>query len=94
MSRKKHTKKFKSKVALAAIKGNQTASEIASEFGVHASQVNRWKNEALDSLPEVFGNTQAKAEKEAEKERDLLYQKIGKLQVEVEWLKKNLGKLS
>ena len=93
MIRKKHTKKFKSKVALAAIKGNQTANEIASEFGVHASQVNRWKKEALDSLPEVFGNTQAKAEKEAEKERDLLYQKIGKLQVENEWLKKNLGEL-
>jgi len=93
MSRKKHTKKFKSKVALAAIKGNQTTNEIASEFGVHASQVNRWKKEALDSLPEVFGNTKAKAEKEAEKERDLLYQKIGKLQVEVEWLKKNLGEL-
>jgi transposase len=93
MKRKTHTKKFKSKVAVAAIKGNQTANEIASEFGVHASQVNRWKKEALDSLPEVFGNTQAKAEKEAEKERDLLYQKIGKLQVEVEWLKKNLGEL-
>lgn len=93
MKRKKHTKKFKSKVALAAIKGNQTANEIASEFGVHASQVNRWKKEALDSLPEVFGNTQAKAEKDAEKEKNHLYQKIGKLQVEIEWLKKNLGEL-
>jgi transposase len=93
MKRKSHTKHLKSKVAVAAIKGQQTANEIASEFGIHVSQVNRWKKEALESLPLVFGNTQAKAEKEAEKERDRLYQKIGKLQVEIEWLKKNLGEL-
>ena len=88
MKRKNHTKEFKSKVAVAAIKGNQTVNEIASEFGVHVSQVNRWKKEALESLPKVFGDTQAKAEKEAEKEKDRLYQKIGQLQVEIEWLKK------
>lgn len=93
MKRKNHTKEFKSKVAVAAIKGNQTVNEIASEFGVHVSQVNRWKKEALESLPKVFGDTQAKAEKEAEKEKDRLYQKIGQLQVEIEWLKKNLGEL-
>lgn len=93
MKRKSHTKRLKSKVAIAAIKGQQTTNEIASEFGIHVSQVNRWKKEALESLPAVFGNTQEKAEKEAEKERDRLYQKIGKLQVEIEWLKKNLGEL-
>ena len=93
MGRKKHTKEFKTKVAIAAIKGNQTANEIASEFGIHASLVTRWKKEALESLPAVFGNTQAKADKDAEKEKDHLYQKIGKLQVEIEWLKKNLGEL-
>ena len=93
MGRKKHTKEFKTKVAVAAIKGHQTANEIASEFGIHVSLVTRWKKEALESLPAVFGNTQAKAEKDAEKEKDRLYQKIGKLQVEIEWLKKNLGEL-
>lgn len=89
MGRKKHTKEFKSKVAVAAIKGHQTVNEIASEFGIHVSLVTRWKKEALESLPAVFGNTQAKTEKDAEKETDRLYQKIGKLQVEIEWLKKN-----
>ncbi len=93
MARKKHSKEYKTKVAIAAIKGHQTINEIASEFGVHANQVSRWKKEALESLPLVFGNTQAKAEKDAEKEKNHLFQKIGKLQVEIEWLKKNLGEL-
>ncbi len=56
MKRKNHTKNFKAKVALAAIKGQKTTNEIASEFGVHISQVNRWKKEALQSLPDVFGS--------------------------------------
>ncbi len=56
MKRKNHTKNFKSKVALAAIKGQKTTNEIASEFGVHISQMNRWKKEALEALPQVFGS--------------------------------------
>ena len=91
MKRKNYSKVLKAKVALAALKGHQTVNEIASEFGVHVSQVNRWKKEAIESLPSVFGNTQAKREKEEEKERQFLYQQIGKLQVELDWLKKIQG---
>ena len=93
MKRKRYSKELKAKVALAALKGHQTANEIASEFGVHTSQVNLWKKEAIEVLPSVFGNTQAKREQEIEGERDRLYQQIGKLQVEVDWLKKNTGHL-
>lgn len=93
MKRKKYTKELKTKVALSAIKGNQTANEIASEFGIHASLVNRWKKEAIEALPLVFGDTQAKQSKEIEVERERLYQKVGKLQVELDWLKKNTGHL-
>ncbi len=93
MKRKKYSKELKAKVALAALKGHQTVNEIASEFGIHSNQVNRWKKEAVESLPSVFGNTQAKQEKEMDVERDRLYQQIGKLQVEVDWLKKNTGHL-
>lgn len=89
MKRKNHTKNFKAKVALAAIKGQKTANEIASEFGVHVSQVNRWKKEALEALPESFGNKKDKTIQDMESERDHLFQQIGKLQVEVDWLKKN-----
>jgi transposase len=56
---KTYSKELKAKVALAALKGHQTANEIASEFGVHVGQVNRWKKEAIEALPSVFGNTQA-----------------------------------
>ena len=56
-------------MALAAIKGNQTANEIASEFGIHASLVNRWKKEAIQALPLVFGETQSKQNKEIEIEQ-------------------------
>ncbi len=78
---------------MAAIKGNLTVNEIASEFGIHASLVNRWKKEAIEALPSVFGNSQAKQTQETEIERNRLYQQIGKLQVELDWLKKNTGHL-
>lgn len=93
MKRKKYSKELKTKVALAAIKGNQTANEIASEFGIHVSLVNRWKKEAIQALPLVFGEAQAKQNKEIEIERERLYQKVGKLQIELDWLKKNTGHL-
>lgn len=93
MRRKNYSKEFKAKVALAALKGHQTANEIASEFRVHVSLVNRWKKQAIESLPSVFGDTQAQQEKEAEKQQDNLYQQIGKLQVELDWLKKKTGHL-
>ena len=93
MKRKRYSKELKSKVALAAIKGDRTVNEIASEYGIHASQVNRWKKEAIEMLPELFGNKVALKGKDIEKEKDRLYQQIGKLQVEVEFLKKNTGHL-
>ncbi len=93
MKRKNYSNELKSKVALAAIKGNQTAIEIAPEFGIHVSLVNRWKKEAIEALPSVFGKTQAKQAKASEIEKDRLYQKVGQLQVELDWLKKNTGHL-
>ena len=95
MKRKIYSKELKSKVALAAIK--KGINKIASEFGIHTSLVNWWKKEAIEALPLVFGNSQAKQTKETETEteieRDRLYQKVGKLQVELDWLKKNTGHL-
>jgi len=94
MKRKRYSNELKSKVALAAIKGDRTVNEIASEYGIHASQqVNRWKKEAIERLPDLFGNKNSRKSKDIEKEKDRLYQQIGKLQVEVEFLKKNTGHL-
>ena len=72
-------------------RGNQTVNEIASEFGIHVSLVNRWKKAAIDALPLVFGKNQTKHEKAIEIERDCLYQKVSQLQVELDWLKKTPG---
>ncbi|MCP4408528.1 MAG: transposase [Gammaproteobacteria bacterium] len=54
MKRKRYTKEFKAKVALEAIKGQKTVNEIASEFGVHTSQINDWKRQLLTGMPQVF----------------------------------------
>jgi transposase len=91
MKRRRHSSKLKSQVALAAIKGDRTANEIASEYGVHVSQVNKWKKEAIDSLPDYFSCKSKRLAKDSEKEKDQLYQQIGKLKVEVDFLKKNIG---
>ena len=88
MKRKNYSKELKTKVALVAIKGNQTVNEIVSEFGIYVSLVNRWKKAAIDAFPLVFGKSQTKHEKAFEIERDRLYQKVGQLQMELDWLKK------
>lgn len=93
MKRRSHSSQLKSKVAIAALKGDQTANEIASEYGVHVSQVNKWKKEAIDRLPEIFSNKRGREVQDAEKEKNHLYQQIGRLKVEVDFLKKNTGHL-
>jgi transposase len=93
MSRKKHSKELKARIALDAIKGQKTMSELASEYGVHSNQISKWKKQLLEAAPDIF--TQGK-DKEAEKkkvERDRLYKKVGQLQIEVDWLKKKTGYL-
>ncbi len=91
MKRQKFSKEFKSKVALEAIKGHQTINEIASEFEVHPSQVNGWKKQALEGLSEVFVKNSTQPNKSSGKEKEKLFQKVGQLQIEVDWLKKKMG---
>jgi transposase-like protein len=93
MKGKRYIKEFKARVALVAIKGQKTAAELASEYEVHVSQISTWKKQALEALPEVFGRGQAREEEQREAERDRLYRQIGKLQVEVDWLKQMAGHL-
>jgi transposase-like protein len=93
MKRKSYSKDFKAKVALEALKGQKTANEIASEYGVHVSQINLWKKHLLDEAPGLFSRGRDREAVEQEVERDGLYRKIGRLQVEVDWLKKKTGHL-
>ena len=87
MPKKKYTATLKSKVALEAIKGMKTISEIASEYEVHPNQVSQWKRQLRDGLEDVFTDPRRSGRSE-EKEKDRLYQEIGRLKVELDWLKK------
>jgi len=90
MQRKRHTPDFKSKVALEALKGTKTINEIASEMGIHATQITQWKKQAQEGLKEIFADRRGKT-KSQEPLIEQLYQNIGRLQVELEWLKKKSG---
>jgi transposase-like protein len=89
--RNHYTADFKAKVALAAIKGQQTVNEIAATYGVHPNQVLQWKRQALEVLPDVFSSRRARAAQDDEALQARLYQQIGQLKVELDWLKKKVG---
>ena len=93
MKRKRYTNEFKAKVALEALKSQKTINELASEYGVHSSQINSWKKQLLEALPGVFNGKKERQEEAHEAEKGRLYQHIGQLQVEVDWLKKKTGHL-
>lgn len=93
MKRRQFSKELKAKVAVEAIKGQRTVNELAQEYDVHVSQINLWKKQLLDAAPEVFGRAGEREAAEVEAERDRLFGKIGKLQIEVDWLKKKTGHL-
>ncbi len=89
--RKQHTGAFKSQVAIAAIRGEKTISELASEYGVHPTVINRWKRQALELLPQAMSNRADGRSVEQEELILRLYQEIGQLKVELDWLKKKSG---
>jgi putative transposase len=89
--RKSYTAAFKAKVALEAIKGQRTTNEIASAYEVHPNQVTQWKKQAVSQLSEIFSNGRARADAAEEDLRNQLYQQIGQLKVELDWLKKKSG---
>lgn len=93
MKRKKFTSKFKAKVAIEALKGHQTVNQIAAEFDVHPSQVNTWKKPLLEESVDIFSKGRKQQSDNAEEEKEKLYSQIGRLKVEVDWLKKKTGHL-
>ncbi len=86
--RKRYSAALKAKVAIEAIKGQKTTNEIAAEYGVHPTQITQWKKQALDSLPDLFSTRESRQAKSEEALIANLYQEIGQLKVQVDWLGK------
>ena len=89
--RKRHGAAFKAKVALEAIRGERTTNELAGVYQVHPSQIATWKKQAMAGLPEVFADGRSRGREAEEALADRLYQEIGRLKVELDFLKKKSG---
>ena len=85
--RKQHTAAFKAQVALAAVKGDRTINELAGHYGVHPTLIHGWKKHLLAGAEAVFASG-VKAGGPADDQQAELYEQIGRLKMELEWLKK------
>jgi transposase-like protein len=92
--RKQHTPAFKAQVALAALKGDKTVNELASQYGVHPTLIHGWKKQLLDGAEQVFGHNTKATAGSTEADKAELFEQIGRLKMELEWLKKKVGVFS
>lgn len=91
--RKHHTATFKAQVALAAYKGDRTVNELAGHYGVHPTLIHAWKKQLVQGAEKVFGNSARPTSADAEARQAELFEQIGRLKMELEWLKKKSGAL-
>jgi transposase len=89
--RKVHGPDFKAKVGLEAVRGVKTINELAQEYGVHPVQIGQWKKEILANACTLFEGKRGPKPVEQHSEPDRLYSEIGKLKMELDWLKKKSG---
>ncbi|MBK5293393.1 MAG: IS3 family transposase [Acidobacteriia bacterium] len=90
-TRKQYSPKFKARVAAEAIRGERTLSQLGSQFKVHSIQIAKWRKSALEQLPELFLDGRKSKSRNGEADSDALYEEIGRLKVELDWLKKKVG---
>ena len=92
-TRKQYTPKFKARVATEAIRGEKTLNQLGSQFRVHPVQIAHWRKTALEQLPELFVDGRKRKVRDGEADQDALYEQIGRLKKELDWLKKKAGLL-
>ena len=90
-TRKQHSPQFKARVVIEAIRGEKTLSQLGSQFKVHPIQVAKWRKVALEQMPELFVDGRKKEPRGGELDNNALYEEIGRLKVELDWLKKKVG---
>jgi len=92
-TRTQHSPSFKARVAIEAIRGEKTLSQLGSQFKVHPIQIAKWRKSAMEQLPELFVDGRTRKAAPVESTNDALYAEIGRLKVELDWLKKKAGML-
>jgi transposase-like protein len=92
-TRKQYSPKFKARVAMESIRGERTLNQLASQFRVHPVQIGHWRKTALEQLPDLFVDGRKRRPRDGDVEKDALYEEIGRLKVELDWLKKKVGLL-
>ncbi len=92
--RKNYSGNFKTKVAVAMIREQDTVAELAKKFELHRTLMTRWKKEAIEGLPEIFTRKKKRLKKDDENLINELYQQIGQLKVENDWLKKKVDTIN
>ncbi len=90
--RKRYSGAFKAKVALAALKGEETMAQLSARFGVHPNMITKWKREATEGLSEIFVGKRERQKKDSEGQIKELHAKIGELTVERDFLAKAFGR--
>lgn len=93
IARKQHGVDIKKKVALEAIRQQKTTNQITAEYGVHATQVNSWKKQAMDAISQVFISEKQQKQQDRQHEIDELHRQLGQVIAERDWLKKKSLKL-
>jgi transposase-like protein len=88
--RRTFTEKFKAGVAVDAVKGLKTVAELAAQHGVHPNQISDWKKRLLTGAPDLFGSDKTREVRTDEELTEPLYEEIGRLKMDVKWLKKKL----
>ena len=92
-TRKQYSAAFKARVAIEAIRGEKTLSQLGSHFKVHPIQISKWRKSAVEQLPELFVDGRTRKGQPAEADNGALYEELGRLKVELSWLKKKMGGL-